>query len=311
MIITLTMNPAVDKTAELDTIQVGGLNRLKNIVMDAGGKGINVSKTIHNLNGNSIAVAIVGGNAGNFIENEMKRLQVNYDFMYIDGNSRTNLKIVDQDKVLTEFNENGPSPNAEQLQKLSQKIESMLKEDDILVLSGSVPKEVKKDYYYDLIRIAKNKNAKTILDADGELFKEGIKAIPTIIKPNRYELLQYYNAPEDTSEKQMILYAKAFIDQGVELVVVSMGKDGSYFINKDAVYKVEPLKIEAHSSVGAGDAMVASLAYGVENKLSDTQLIVLSSACSAGAVMTQGTKPADLALIEELKKQVQYKKIEM
>lgn len=311
MIITLTMNPAVDKTAELDTIQVGGLNRLKNIVMDAGGKGINVSKTIHNLNGNSIAVAIVGGNAGNFIENEMKRLQVNYDFMYIDGNSRTNLKIVDQDKVLTEFNENGPSPNAEQLQKLSQKIESMLKEDDILVLSGSVPKEVKKDYYYDLIRIAKNKKAKTILDADGELFKEGIKAIPTIIKPNRYELLQYYNAPEDTSEKQMILYAKAFIDQGVELVVVSMGKDGSYFINKDAVYKVEPLKIEAHSSVGAGDAMVASLAYGVENKLSDTQLIVLSSACSAGAVMTQGTKPADLALIEELKKQVQYKKIEM
>lgn len=309
MIITLTMNPAVDKTAEVEKIEVGGLNRLKNVMMDAGGKGINVSKTILSLGGNSIALGVVGGNTGDFIEKEMNKLGVQYDFMHIDGNTRTNLKVVDQGATLTEFNENGPSPNEEQLMMLSDKIEMMLQEDDILVISGSVPSEVKKTYYYELVKIAKEKKAKVILDADGILFKEGIKAIPTIIKPNRFELLQYFKKDENTSEEEMISLAKSFLDKGVELVVVSNGKHGSYFISKEAVYVVDALKVEAHSSVGAGDAMVASLAYGVEKEMQLEELICLCVACSSGAVMTKGTKPASKELIIDLMKKVTYHKL--
>ena len=308
MIYTLTMNPAVDKTAELEEIICGGLNRLNNVMMDAGGKGINVSKTIQALQGESIAFGVLAGNSGAYIEKELDRLHIAHDFMYIEGNTRTNLKIVDKNKELTEFNESGPSPDEKQLNLLSQKIEDTLKEGDILVISGSVPSKVRKNYYYDLIKIAQKKKAKTILDADGELFKEGVKAIPSIIKPNRYELLQYFNKDESTTEKELIELAKTFVDKGIELVVVSMGKEGAYFISKDKTMKVKALKVEAHSSVGAGDAMVAALAYGYKEK-SFEDLIKLCTACGAGAVMTKGTKPAERSLIDKLIQQVEYEEI--
>lgn len=308
MIYTVTMNPAVDKTGELYEVTVCGLNRLENVMMDAGGKGINVSKTIQALQGDSIAFGVLAGNSGAFIENELDRLSIKHDFMYIEGNTRTNLKIIDHNKELTEFNESGPSPSEEQLTDLMEKIEHTIKEDDILVISGSVPNKVRKNYYYDLIKVAQKKKAKTILDADGELFKEGVEANPSIIKPNRYELLQYFNKAEDTSENEVIELAKTFITKGIELVVVSMGKEGAYFITKDKTIKVKALKVEAHSSVGAGDAMVAALAYGYKSYTLE-ELVKLCTACGAGAVMSKGTKPASKELIDILIQQVEYENI--
>lgn len=308
MIITLTMNPAVDKTAELKEIEVGGLNRLQNVMMDAGGKGINVSKTIKNLGGDSLAVGVLAGNSGAFIESELNRFNIHHDFIKIEGNTRTNLKVVDQDRVLTEFNENGPSPNEEQLKVLTDKIINQLKANDILVISGSVPSDVKTTYYYDLITMAKTKKAKVILDADRALFKEGIKAIPSIIKPNKYELLQYFNKDE-ASEEEMLSLANTLIDKGIELVVISMGKEGAYFVSKEATFKAEAIKVEAHSSVGAGDAMVAALAYAYEKNMCIEEVVKLCCAAGAGAVMTKGTKPSSREEIDQLIKKVVYKKL--
>lgn len=309
MIITLTMNPAIDKTAELEELKVGELNRLKNVMMDAGGKGINVSKTIKNLEGNSIAYGLIAGNSGSFIENELDQLHIQHDFLRIEGNTRTNLKVLDKDKVLTELNESGPAPSDDELLLLKNKISDQLNKNDILVISGSVPANVPTHYYYDLIQIAHQKEAKVILDADGPLFKEGVKANPSIIKPNKFELCQYYNVSENIDDEEIVKLARKFISDGVEIVAVSMGSKGALFISKSEAMKVNALKINAHSSVGAGDAMVAAIAYSLDNEYNLEKLVKLSVATSAGAVVTEGTKPPTKALVDELIEQVVIEKI--
>lgn len=309
MIYTLTMNPAIDKTAELEMLKVGELNRLKNVMMDAGGKGINVSKTIKNLEGNSIAYGIIAGNSGSFIENELDQLAIEHDFIRIEGNTRTNLKVLDKDKVLTELNESGPAPAYADLELLKNKIRERLNKNDILVISGSVPANVPTDYYYDLIQIAHQKQAKVILDADGSLFKEGVKASPSIIKPNKFELCQYYHVNEDIDDEEVVKLARNFISDGIEIVAVSMGSKGALFVSDTKAMKVNALKIKAHSSVGAGDAMVAAIAYSLDNEYNLEKLVKLSVATSAGAVVTEGTKPPTKALVDELIEKVEIKNI--
>lgn len=309
MIITLTMNPAIDKTAELEVLQVGELNRLQNVMMDAGGKGINVSKTIKNLEGNSIAYGLIAGNSGSFIENELDQLHIQHDFLRIEGNTRTNLKVLDKDKVLTELNESGPAPSDDELLLLKNKISDQLSKNDILVISGSVPANVPTHYYFDLIQIAHQKEAKVILDADGPLFKEGVKAKPSIIKPNKFELCQYNNVSENIDDEEIVKLARKFISDGVEIVAVSMGSKGALFISESEAMKVNALKIKAHSSVGAGDAMVAAIAYSLDNEYNLEKLVKLSVATSAGAVVTEGTKPPTKALVDELIEQVVIEKI--
>ncbi|NBK96656.1 MAG: 1-phosphofructokinase [Erysipelotrichia bacterium] len=304
MIITLTMNPAIDKTAEVKKLEVGGLNRIENVLMDAGGKGINVSKTMASLKEKSIAFGLLAGNSGLFIKNELDKLHIEHHFLMIEGNTRTNLKVLDQDKVLTELNECGPSPKEEELNLLSEQIASALSENDVFVISGSVPANVDKDYYQQLINIAHTKKAKVILDADGDLFKEGIKAKPTIIKPNRYELCQYFNISEDISEQEMIALARNLIHRGIEIVAISMGSEGALFVSEKQAIHVDALKIEAHSSVGAGDAMVAAMAYSLVHEYNLEKMVKLAVATSAGAVMSKGTNPPSKKLVEKLMEEV-------
>lgn len=304
MIITLTMNPAIDKTAELASLHVGELNRLQNVMIDAGGKGINVSKTIKNLGGNSIVLGLIAGNTGKFIESELDKFEIAHDFINIQGNTRTNLKILDKEKVLTELNESGPAPTMADLNLLKNKINELLHKGDILVISGSVPANVPTNYYHDLIVIAHQKQAKVILDADGPLFNEGVKAIPSIIKPNKFELCQYYHVEENVSDDEIVNLAKKFVSDGVEVVAVSMGSEGALFISDSQAIKVKALKIKAHSSVGAGDAMVAAIAYSLDNEYNLENMVKLCVATSAGAVITEGTKPPSKTLVEELIQQV-------
>lgn len=309
MIYTLTMNPAVDKTAELDVLQCGELNRLQNVVLDAGGKGINVSKTIKAFNGESVAYGVIAGNTGAFIQSEMDRLEIKHHFVTIEGNTRTNLKVLDKNKVLTELNESGPAVSDEDLERVSEELCNVLHTGDMVIISGSVPKGVPTNFYANLCMKVKEKGADVILDADGPLFKDGVKSIPTAIKPNRFELCQYFE--EETMEDARIVeLARKFIDQGIKLVAVSMGSDGALFVTKEEAYRIPALKIDAHSAVGAGDAMVAAIGYAIHEKYDLNKLMRFAVAASAGAVCTEGTKPAELELVKQLEKQVQCVKME-
>lgn len=311
MIITVTINPAVDKTVEIEELKYGELNRFKNVISDAGGKGINVSKAIKALGGNSIASGFIGGSNGVFIETALNELNINCDFIHIQQNTRSNLKIVENNGRVTELNEPGSKILPNEIDNLIEKLESYANNSSLFVLSGSVPNSVDKNIYKILIEKLKLKGAKILLDADGELFLNGLKAKPNIIKPNRYELENLYNLNHKASDNELIKIGSDILKNGIDLVAISLGKEGAIFIDKNNIIKCNALDVKSHSTVGAGDSMVAALAFGIDNNLDFENCIKLAMAASAGAVTTIGTKPPTLDLINQLQKQVELNNLKL
>lgn len=309
MIITVTMNPAIDKTVEVSKFLYNGLNRISRVEYDAGGKGINVSKTIHELGGESVAIGFLAGNSGQTIQNVLRSKGIACDFVEVSGETRTNTKVVEDDGTLTELNEPGPCITEADLNKLKEKLLKYAEADNLFVFSGSVPAGVPKGIYKELILLVKEKGAKTLLDADGEAFREAVKAGPDIIKPNQVELAEYCGMDNSADSLAFVEAVKPLREKGVKNIAISMGKDGALFLLDGYQVQCPGLRIKAHSAVGAGDAMVAALAYAEDKHLNKEEIVQLCMAVSAGAVITIGTKPPSKEVVEKLIEQVTIKEI--
>lgn len=305
MIITVTMNPAIDKTVEIGEFQYGGLNRIQKVVLDPGGKGINVSKTIRHLGGNTIATGFLGGNGGEMMKSQLNNLGIKADFLSVEGETRTNMKVIDASGNVTELNEPGPVISQKAMDAFFMQLQDLANEDVLFILAGSVPAGIDKGIYGKLIEIVKKKGAKVFLDADGELFVKALDAKPDFIKPNQFELEQYFEFEGTATEEDLVEFGKKLQQKGIKNVAISLGKEGALFVLPNEVIRVPGLKVKAHSTVGAGDAMVAALCYGMDSKRSMEECIKLAVATSAGAVTTVGTKPPSKEVVEALMDQVE------
>ena len=309
MIVTVTMNPAIDKTVDIDALERGGLNRIKKVEYDAGGKGINVSKTIRELGGTSVAAGFLGGNAGRTIESVLNEKGIQHDFIWVEGETRTNTKVFETTGEVTELNEPGPEISPAQMEQLIKKLEEYAGAETLFILAGSIPHGVDKGIYAEIIRRVHAHGAKVLLDADGELFRNALDAGPDIIKPNRVELEEFAGYDYRASVEELLQVAKGLKNKGIGTVAVSMGKSGAMFVREGYEVRCPALSVKAHSTVGAGDAMVAALAYAWDQNLDDEQTVRMCIATSAGAVTTIGTKPPTRALVDELMRQVEIEKI--
>lgn len=303
MIYTLTLNPSVDKTIYINNFDKNKLNRVSKAIYSAGGKGINVSKTIKALNEESIALGFIGGHNGSFINDRLNELNIKNDFIKIRENCRENIKIID-DGNLTEINEKGPLVDNKDIEKLMDKVKRLVCKEDVLVISGSVCLGVNNDIYKEIIDIVNNCGGKVILDADNDLFKQGIKAKPYAIKPNKVELCKYFSIEETKDIYVLKDYCLKFIDMGINEVLLSMGEEGALYVDKNNSFKIEPLKIDVKSTVGAGDAMVAALALSIEKNKTVEEKIKMAVACASGACLSEGTEPSNIDIIKELKNKV-------
>lgn len=302
MIITVTLNPAIDKTIEIEGFKEGGLNKVIVSHQDPGGKGINVSKVVQSLGGTSIATGLL---ASTYIEKALNDMTIEHDFVQIDGRTRTNLKVFDRKSgETTEINEPGPDVTMTEIDKLLDKIAGHATEGDMVILSGSAPSSLPRDVYKIMIEKLKAQGLMTFLDAEGELFKQALLGKPDIIKPNRHELELYFGRTLDTKEA-LVVAAHHFIDLGIGKVFISLGSEGAFYADSKQNYYLNPLKIKAHSSVGAGDAFVGAVAYGIEKSMALEECLKLAVATSAGAVITIGTKPMDKEWVFEQMKEVQ------
>lgn len=295
MIKTVTMNPAVDKTVEIVNFRIGAVNRISSIRLDAGGKGINVSKTIKALKGNSLATGILAGGNGEYIKSYLDQSSVDNDFLFVKGETRTNLKVVDRhNQTNTDINEPGlVVVTSEDLSLLEKKIFSDIGRDDILILSGSVPSTVPSAIYKEWTERANKSGIKVLLDADGELMQEGIKARPYLVKPNLTELESLLRRKlDDISE--IAAAGNSLLDTGIEIVAVSLGAQGAVFLKRDQAIHAGGLSVDVKSTVGAGDAMVASLALSLSRGYSFEKAVRLSVAAGTANVASEGTKPPEL-----------------
>ncbi|MBA5851572.1 1-phosphofructokinase [Clostridium sp. cel8] len=300
MVITVTLNPALDRTITLKGLNVGNVNRAITTREDIGGKGINVSKVLKNFNINSLCTGFLGGKLKNIFVQELEKKKITNEFIYIKDETRINTKIVDSlNNTNTDINEPGPYISEKELETFIDKFKSICKKGDIVVLSGGISPSLPDDIYLQLTKIAKSKEALVIMDADGNLLKQGIKACPDIIKPNNHELKKLLNL-NDTSEESIINAAKELNSHGISKIMVSLGEKGGLFVTKNGVYKCPALKVPVKSTVGAGDSMVSAIVYSLLNNYNDEKTLKFATACGAASVSLEGTQACTLEQVNKL-----------
>lgn len=266
MIYTVTLNPALDYNLETKEFNLSKLNLSEKAYFLGGGKGINVSKVLKNLNTESIALGFLGGFTGEFIKNELNEKSISNDFTEVEGNTRVNIKIKTWD-IETELAGLSPQIREEHIVSLKEKLK-YIKNGDILVLSGSVPRSIKNSIYKDLLADI-NEEIKVILDTRGEAFTETLKSNPYLVKPNHHELEEFCKRDLNSLE-EIINGAKEIQALGVKNVIVSLGKDGSILLTENEVYKGNVPKGILKNSVGAGDSMIA----GIVSKLAKGEALI-------------------------------------
>ncbi len=296
-ILTVTFNPCIDKTITVEGFNYGGLNRVLNVREDVGGKGINVAKVLKTFDEPCVAYAMIAGENGKKIFDFLAQEGIDARYTEVAGEVRTNQKIVNiKDNVTTEINEKGFVVSFEDCGKAIKAIEDKLASCEILVLAGSIPQGMDDSVYAELIKLANFHGTKVILDADTNKLKCGIDAKPYAIKPNLYEFELLMGKTLDTTDK-IVQEARNLIQKGIELVVVSMGADGAVFVTSDTALKAEPFAIECKSTVGAGDSMVAAMAYAIQSGFSLTELAKHSIAAGSITSSKEGT---DVCKAEEV-----------
>ena len=289
MVITVTLNPAMDKTLTVDNFNRGIVNRASSLRCDIGGKGINVSKVLKNLEIDSICTGFLGGALENTFVEEFKKRDIKSEFIHIAGETRINTKIVDNiNKLFIDINEKGPEISSKELETFINKFTQLCKRDDIVVLSGGVPLGVPNDIYCTLTKIARKKAAVVIMDADGELLREGIKGQPDIIKPNEHELSNFFKE-QISSDDDIIKAADKLRKMGIDKVLVSQGGKGAILLTEKSTYQASAIKTCVKSTVGAGDSMVAALVYSQFHNYNQKKTLEFAIACGAASVSIEGT----------------------
>lgn len=309
MIYTITLNPAIDKTVMIPNFMAGEVNRVQSLRTDAGGKGINVSKCLANLGAKSVAGAILGGTTGDEILALLKEKGLEVLAAEVSGQSRTNMKIIDQEQGKnTDINEPGPEVSETVLCKLRDEIGEKIQSGDIVILSGSLPKGAPTSLYGEWISYFHKLGAVVFLDADGKAMQEGIEAVPYLVKPNDVELSRLVGR-ELSGEAEYIEAGKSLMEKGIKEVVISLGGDGAIFLSDDGIFKADALKVPVLSTVGAGDSMVAAMAYGLEKQLPREKKIQLAVAIGAASVMCDGTQAPEAETVWKLAEQVHVQEV--
>lgn len=300
MIVTVTLTPALDKTVVLPNFAVDQVNRIENLRLDAGGKGINVSKVLKALGTDSLATGILGGGTGRYIENSLQGMGIACDFAWVEQDTRTNLKVVDPLRhTNTDINEPGAPVSDAVLEAVYQKTSAATQAGDIVVLAGKAPAGTSDAIFADWITRLKAKGVQVYMDADAALLIAGAKAGPDLIKPNDAELSRLMGR-SFASVADMAAAARELVEGGIQTVVVSLGGDGALFVRKDQTLRGLGLKVPVQSTVGAGDSMMATLVHGAATGMSFRDTCALAMAVSAAAVMTSGTQAADMNVVKEL-----------
>ena len=306
MITVLCLNPSMDKTATIDTFHHGGMNRIRSVRVDASGKGINVAIDIQRLGGACFCAGFAGEQNGATILDKLGQEKVAAHFEMVPGAVRTNIKLLEEDtRIVTEINEPGPHASQEAQEALLQKIIELSKRSSLLVLTGSLPQGCPTDLYAKIIQRVKTEapSCRCALDAEGAVFTSALKARPAFVKPNRYELELYAGSPCQTI-RQVQKAALNLCAEGIDIVVVSMGKDGAFATDGTSGWYAPALQIPVRSTVGAGDAMLAGFVYQYSEGKTLSEAFRYAVAVASATVMQEGTQPVTLAEVEELLSQV-------
>jgi 6-phosphofructokinase 2 len=290
-IITLTMNPAIDKSTSTEHVIPEHKLYCKPAQYEPGGGGVNVSRAIKKLGGESLLVYPSGGMAGQMLNSLLEQEGVELRPLPIEGMTRENLIVLEGSTGQQyRFGMPGPQLQADEWERCLRELSSASPTPDYLITSGSLPMGVPSDFYARVARIGKDIGAKVIVDASGEALEKALQEGVYLIKPNIREFQQL--AGQDVMEEPQILdEAKRIIKAGMcEVIVISLGAAGALLVSEEIVERMVPPTVPIISKVGAGDSMVAGIALGLSRGKTLRQAVLYGLAAGSAAVMTPGTE---------------------
>ena len=307
MITGVCLNPSFDKTVEVDALALGEVNRIRSVRVDMGGKGVNVAVVARRLGLDALCIGCMGEQGAQHFTRLMDEEGLPHRFLTVPGAVRTNLKVVSRDgKGVTELNEPGAPLSGKAMEDFFALAKEEAARSEYVVLTGSLPPGCPDNTYGELIRAMGG--TRCILDAGGPVLRLGAEAGPFLLKPNLAELEQALGAQLRTL-RAIRDAALIFLRKGASHVVVSMGAMGAMYVSEARTLYAPALRVEARSTVGAGDAMVAALTSGFAAGKGLEEAFRMGVANASAMCMTQGSEPPAREDFEALLQTVQTERI--
>lgn len=308
LILTVTINPSVDRNIEVDRLVFEDRAYILSRSDSAGGRGMNASRVLHSFGAKTLAIVTSGGVNGPRLEKLAAKSGFPVKVVPIHNEIRVNLTITDKQGLAIRLNERGPKITPEELRRLEKVVENRLESAAWLMLCGSIPPGVPSDFYTKLIRMARERKVKTLLDTDGDALLHGIESGPTVVSPNQPEAERLLNRALIT-RAQFLEAATRIKAMGAEAVLLSLGGRGVVAVNNNQLLEVVPPRTDAVSPLGAGDALAAAYVWAATKKKDFADCVRWAVAAGTASAMQPGLVFANLEQTKEVFKSVEVRRV--
>lgn len=307
MITTVTLNASIDKAYHMrGAIKGGTVMRVDRCHNTAGGKGLNVARVVRLCGSDVLATGLVGGFNGAYLEALLDADGIAHEFGHIAGETRSCLNILDPAFGSTELLEPGPTVSTKEFEAFLAQFAGVVERSSVVAISGSAPKGLPVDVYARMVALVRAAGKQVILDTSGEQLFEGMKAAPTMVKPNGEELEALYQTELVTRDDVADL-ARRIHRQGVEHVVVSLGGDGALLVCDEGTYQAKPPKVDVVNTVGCGDSMVAAFAVAFERQMEPADALAYAVSVATANALSPSTGSFDPAVQVQILPKVQLR----
>ena len=292
-IVTLTINPALDKSAKIDQLLPEQKLKCKAIEFQAGGGGVNISRVLHTLGVKNNCMFTCGGDTGKTLKGLLEDEKLELTPIAVEAWTRENLAVVDAKTDLQyRFGMPGQGLSAAEIKIVKSAINKIVTDNSLFIISGSIPDAMSSDFYIELIDSLSAKNVKIIVDTSGEALKASLKKPVFLMKPNQGELAQLAGKDFLTKTEQENFAMELINNKHAEYVVVSLGARGAFLASESGIFYQNTPSVKVKSTIGAGDSMVAGLVYAIEQGMSSQDILKWGVVCGVATTMTGGTNLA-------------------
>lgn len=309
MILTLTINPAIDRNVTVDRLVFEDRAYILDTRESAGGRGINASCVLHSFGCETVAIATCGGKSGKLLEEFLNACSFKCELVRVRQEIRTNITIADKHGLAVKLNEHGPSLSESELGKVVKVVRQRLKHATWLMLCGSVPPGVPADFYARLIHTAAKEGVQTLVDTDGDALEAALEAKPTVVKPNQQEAERLLNRALLT-RNHFQEAAEHIRGMGARNVVLSLGARGALGAFEDkSVWEAIPPRLDALCPIGTGDAMAAAFAWAMDRDPNPVEALRWGVAAGTASARLPGVSFATLEQTREVLLRVEARQL--
>ncbi len=293
LLLTLTINPAIDRTIAVDKLVFEDRAYIQSTSETAGGRGVNASRVLHDFGAKTTAILTTGGDSGKQVKKLIAGFGFPADCVDVESATRTNLTISDKQGLTLKLNEQGSPITAAELDAVRHAVARRLAKASWLLICGSVPPGVPREFYAELIEMARAKKVKTLLDTDGPALEAGLEAKPTAVKPNQAEAERLLHRAL-ISRHQVLEAVRDLKAMGPEMVILSLGGRGAIAATDDALLEAIPPRIDPVCPIGAGDALSAAFTWALSKRKTVADALCWGVAAGTASTLLPGVETASL-----------------